>query len=89
VASTYMVIATIRDDTDMGALMALIPDEVAAVERLRAEGRLGAVHVAMARRVIFLETYADDVAAADATVLELPMGRYFDLDVYETTPPPA
>lgn len=85
--STYLVLATIRDDTDMAALASLVPDELAAVERLRDEGALGAVHIAFARRVIFIEVFADTEEEVRNVVDALPMGRFFDLDLYRTDPP--
>ena len=36
---TFMVVATIREDTDLAALTSLIPDEMASVERLREQGK--------------------------------------------------
>ena len=86
-SSTYIVLATIREDTDMAALGALIPDEIAAVNRLRDEGKLGAVHIAFSRRVIFIEVFADDEEQVRNIVDSLPMGRFFDLDLYRTDPP--
>ncbi len=84
---TFMVLATIRDDTDMAELQSLIPDEVAHIEQLRSEQRMGAVHIALTRRTIFIETFAADEAEAIATVRTLPMGKFFDLDVFDTMPP--
>lgn len=83
---TFMVVATIREDTDLAALTSLIPDEMASVERLREQGKLGSVHVAFARRVIFIEACGADEADVTATVRSLPMGGFFDLDVYPTAP---
>ena len=83
---TFMVMATIRADTDMAALSALIPAEVDQVEQLRSQQRLGSVHVALARRVVFIEVFAADQPAAVQTVATLPMAPFFDLDVYPTTP---
>ena len=70
----------------MQAFGSLVPSEVAAVERLRAAGALGAVHISFPRRVVFIEAFADFEEAARETVLSLPMGPFFDLDVFETGP---
>ncbi len=83
----FMVVATFKDDTDMGEVLGLIPDEVAKVEELRAAERMGAVHIALARGTVFIEVMAADEPGAVSTVLELPLGKFFDLDVFETVPP--
>lgn len=84
---TFIVVATFKDGTDMSEVFGLIPDEVAKVEELRAAERMGAVHIALARGTVFIEVIAADEAAAVSTVLELPLGKFFDLDVFETVPP--
>lgn len=84
---TFIVVATFKDGVDMGEVVGLIPEEVAKVEELRAAGRMGAVHVALARGTVFIEVLADDEAGAVATVAELPFDRFFDLDVFATIPP--
>lgn len=84
---TFMVVATFKDDTDMGEVLGLVPDEVVKVEELRAAGRMGAVHIALARGTVFIEVIASDEPAAVSTVLELPLGKFFDLDVFETVAP--
>lgn len=87
VQQTHIVVATFRGGLDMGEVAATIPAEVAKVEELRAAGRMGAVHIALARGTVFIEVLAADEAAAVDTVNELPMGRFFELDVFETMPP--
>ena len=53
--STFLVIATFSPETDLPQMNAVIADEVAQVEALRAAGRLGAVHLSPARGAVFLE----------------------------------
>lgn len=86
---TFMVVATFKPGVDMGEIGALVPDEVAQVEHLRSQGRLGAVHIAFARGTVFIETFADDPRGARETVLGLPMGKFFELDIFPTDAPPA
>jgi hypothetical protein len=83
---TFMVVATIREDSDMTRLAALVPAEVAHVERLREQGLMGSIHVALSRRTVFIETLADDEAEAVRTVETLPLAEFFEIDVYPTTP---
>ncbi len=84
---TFIVVATFKDGTDMGEVLGLVPDEIVKVEELRAAGRMGAVHIALARGTVFIEVIASDEPAAVSTVLELPLGNFFDLDVFETVAP--
>ena len=80
--TTFIVMCTFKPDTDMAEVFAVVAEEVAQVEALTAEGRLGAVHLSLARGTVFLEVVAGDAAAAEATVLTLPMSAWWDLDVY-------
>ena len=84
---TYIVVATFKPGTDMREVSAVVPEEIAQVERLRQAQRMGAVHVASERGTVFIEVFADDNAAAVATVNTLPLARWFNLDVYPTSAP--
>lgn len=84
---TFMVFATLRDDTDLTEFAALREDEQKQLEVLRAEGRVGAHYVSPARRATFLEVVAADETEVADTLATLPFARFFDADVYPTTPP--
>jgi muconolactone delta-isomerase len=84
-----MVVGTIRDDTDLAELAALREDERKQLEILRADGRIGAHHVSPARRATFIEIIAADENQVADTLATLPFARFFDADVYPTTPPDA
>jgi hypothetical protein len=86
-AQTFIVVATFKADTDMAEVAGLVPDEIAKVEELRSAQRMGAVHIALARGTVFIEVIAADEPGAVATVHELPLGKFFDLDVFATMPP--
>lgn len=88
-AQTFMVFATIRDDTDFAEFAALKDDEQKQLEVLRSDGRIGAHYVSPARRATFLEVIAADEKQVTETLATLPFGRFFDADVYPTTPPDA
>lgn len=81
-AETFVVVATIRDDTDLADLAALGADEARQLEGLQSEGRIGAHHVAPTRRTVFLEVMAADEEHVAATLATLPFNKFFDVDVY-------
>ncbi len=87
--STFMVVATLRDDTDPAEFAALRDDEHKQLELLRSEGRVGAHYVSPARGATFLEVVAADEGAVAATLETLPFRRFFDAEVYPTAPPDA
>ncbi|WP_103337135.1 muconolactone Delta-isomerase family protein [Amycolatopsis sp. CA-126428] len=84
---TFMVFATLRDDTDLAEFAALREDEQKQLEVLRSQGRIGAHYVSPARRATFVEVVAADEAEVAETLATLPFARFFDAEVYPTTPP--
>lgn len=88
-AQTFIVLATIRDDTDFAEFAALRTDEHTQLEALRAERRIGAHYVSPARRATFIEVFAADEEQVAETLATLPFARFFDVDVYPTTRPDA
>jgi hypothetical protein len=82
---TFMVVATFHADTDLAALQALLPAEEKQIEVLRSAGRVGAVHVSIARSTAFAEVMAADEEDAAATAATLPLSRFFDVEVYPTS----
>ncbi|MFD2415084.1 muconolactone Delta-isomerase family protein [Amycolatopsis pigmentata] len=88
-ARTFMVFATLRDDTDFTEFAALRDAEQKQLEVLRSEGRIGAHYVSPARRATFVEVIAADEEQVAETLATLPFARFFEADVYPTTPPDA
>jgi len=88
-AQTFMVVGTLRDDTDLAEFAALREDEHKQLERLRAEGRIGAHHVSPARRATFVEIVAADQEQVAETLATLPFARFFDADIYPLASPDA
>ncbi|WP_326950193.1 hypothetical protein OG439_16280 [Amycolatopsis sp. NBC_01307] len=88
-AQTFMVVGVLRDDTDLAEFAALRNDEEKQLELLRSAGRIGAHYVSPARRATFVEVIADDEKQVAETLATLPFARFFDADVYPTTPPDA
>ena len=85
--ATFMVICTFKPDTDMSEVFAVAAEEMAAVKVLEEAGRIGSVHLALARGTVFLEINADDDEAAAETVTSWPMAKWWDLDVYPIAMP--
>jgi len=48
---------------------------------------LGTIKVAMPKRTVFLEAFADSEAAAIDSIKSLPMSEIWDFELFETTPP--
>ncbi|WP_046494151.1 muconolactone Delta-isomerase family protein [Streptomyces odonnellii] len=84
---TFMVVATLRDDTDFTEFAALRDDEQRQIEMLRTDGRIGAHYVSAARRATFIEVIAADENQVAETLATLPFARFFDVDVYPITSP--
>ncbi len=83
----FMVVCTFNPNTVWEEITAMVPEEMAAVKVLEAEGVLSAVRVSVARDKVFLEVSADDAAGAKATVQRLPMSKWWDLDPYQIAVP--
>jgi len=83
----FMVVGTLRDDTDFTEFAALRDDEHKQLEVLRSDGRIGAHYVSPARRATFIEVIAADEKQVAETLATLHFARFFDVDVYPTTPP--
>jgi muconolactone delta-isomerase len=85
--TTFMVFATLREDTNFTEFAALRDDEQKQLEVLRSDGRIGAHYVSPARRATFIEVIAADEQEVAKTLATLPVAKFFDADVYPTTPP--
>lgn len=83
----FMVVCTFRPEMVWDEVTAMVPEEIAAMKVLEAEGVLGAVHVSVARDKVFLEVSAEDAAQAMATVKRLPMSKWWDLGPYQIAIP--
>ena len=86
--ATFIVIGAFDPKVDLPLMSTVIAEEVAQVEILQAEGRLGAVHISPARGRVFLEIIAEDVDEARATTETLPMAKWWSIDIFPTVGPP-
>lgn len=88
--ATFMVIGAFDPEIDLPLMSTVLAEEVAQVQVLKGEGRLGSVHISPARGRVFLEIIAEDATEAQATAETLPMAKWWTIDVYPTVgPPPA
>jgi muconolactone delta-isomerase len=79
---TFVVVGTIRDDTDFAEMMALRADEHKQISVLQSEGRLGVEHVSPSRATAFLEVFASDEERVMETLATLPFNPFFDVDIF-------
>ncbi len=86
--NTFMAICTFKEGTVMEEVFAVSAEEQVKVRALQGEGRLGAVRLAIARGKVFLEVLAADEEIAMQTVLELPIAKWWDIELYPVTSPP-
>jgi muconolactone delta-isomerase len=84
---TFVVVATIRDDTDFTEMMALRADEQKQIAVLQSDGRIGSDHVAPSRATAFLEVFASDEEHVMETLATLPFHPFFDVDIYPIAAP--
>ena len=83
-----MVVCTFVAGTDMLEVMAVVAEEQAKVAELKSAGQIGAVYLStLERGTVFLEIFAVDANAARATVVSLPMAKWWDLDIYPINAP--
>jgi hypothetical protein len=88
-ARTFMMVGTLRADTDLAEFNALREDEQKRLDVMRSEGKVGAHYVSLARQATFIEIIAADEEEAAEMLKTLPFARFFDADVYPTAPPDA
>ena len=65
----------------------MIPAEQAQAKVLEDQGLLGSIKIAMPKRTVFLEVFANDDSHANSTIVSLPMSMLWDWEIFETTPP--
>jgi muconolactone delta-isomerase len=83
----FMAICTFKEGTAMEDVFAVVAEEQAQVKMLETQGRLGSIHLSLARGTVFIEIFADDEGGAAATVHTLPMSKWWDIDVYPLAAP--
>ncbi len=86
-SASHMVVCTFKPDTDMAEVFALRDGEQEAALELQSQGVLGTIRLALARGTVFLEVHAADDGGARTVVEQLPMARFWDLDVFPLAMP--
>jgi muconolactone delta-isomerase len=84
---TFVVVATIRDDTDFAEMMALQADEQRRIAVLQSDGKVGTDRVAPSRATAFLEVFAPDEEHVMETLATLPFHPFFHVDIYPIAAP--
>ncbi len=77
-----MVVSTFKPFTDMKEVLQVVEEEKAKVLDLQNQGRIGAIRLAVPQGKVFLDVFAEDVAGAEAVVRELPMAKWWNLEVF-------
>ena len=82
-----MVVATFKEGVTQDQIRELIPAEQAQAKVLEEKGLLGVITVAMPRRTVFIEAFAQDEVELASTISSLPLAKLWDLEFFATTPP--
>lgn len=77
-----MVVSTFFEGVDMREVLQVVEEEKAKVKELQEQGRLGQIRLAVPQGKVFQDVFANDEDEAIATVKELPMARWWNLDAY-------
>ncbi len=77
-----MVVSTFKPFTDMKEVLQVVEEEKAKVLDLQNQGRIGAIRLAVPQGKVFLDVFALDAHQAEDTVLELPMAKWWNLEVF-------
>jgi hypothetical protein len=85
----FMVVCTFKPGTVMDEVFAVVAEEQAQVAKLEAEGRIGSIHLSLARGTVFINAFAEGLDEVAATIGTLPMAKWWDLDVFPTGAPTA
>lgn len=82
-----MAVCTFKQGTVMAEVFAVVAEEQAQVAALREAGRIGEIYLSLARGTVFIETMAQGVDEASATVRDLPMAAWWDIDIFPIAAP--
>ena len=79
---SFMVVSTFKPFTDMKEVLTVVEEEKAKVLELQNEDRIGSIRLAVPQGKVFLDVFAEDAAGAEATVRELPMAKWWNIEVF-------
>ena len=84
----FMVVCTFKPGTEMSDVYSIVAEEQAKAAELQAAGKIGAIHLAtISRGTVFIETFAQNLEEATATIQSLPMAIWWDIDVFPLSAP--
>ena len=84
----FMVVCTFKPGTEMSDVYSVVAEEQAKAAELQAAGKIGAIHLAtISRGTVFIETFAQNLEEATATIQSLPMAIWWDIDVFPLSAP--
>jgi muconolactone delta-isomerase len=84
----FMVVCTFKQGTEMKDVYSVVAEEQAKAAELQAAGLIGAIHLAtISRGTVFIETFAENLEEATATIQSLPMAIWWDIDVFPLSAP--
>lgn len=78
----YMAISTFFENTDMSEVLQVVAEERAKVQELQEQGRLGQIRLAVPKGKVFLDVFAESDEEAISVVRELPMAKWWDVEVF-------
>ena len=84
----FMVVCTFKQGTEMKDVYSVVAEEQAKAAELQDAGKIGAIHLAtISRGTVFIETFAENLEGATATIQSLPMAVWWDIDVFPLSAP--
>jgi hypothetical protein len=66
---------------------AFVPAEFEHIQKLRAEKKMGFVHLALEQGTVFLEVFAENLADAQTTLAALPLAPWMQFEIYPSHTP--
>lgn len=84
----FMVVCKFKQGTEMKDVYSVVAEEQAKAAELQAAGKIGAIHLAtISRGTVFIETFAENIEDATATIQSLPMAVWWEIDVFPLSAP--
>jgi muconolactone delta-isomerase len=79
----FIAVSTFHEGVDMEEVLRVVPEEKLKVAELQNSGRLGQIRMAVPRGKVFLDVFAETDQAALEVVRELPMSKWWGIEVFE------
>jgi len=79
----FMAVSTFLPGTEMPEVLKVVEEEKAKVAELQEQGKLGSLRLAVPQGKVFLDVFAEDEAQAEAVVNELPMAKWWSIEIFK------